>query len=89
MAILLALLGISLNRNITTFAFPFKLSETHFDPIRCGGIFVLLFFCFAASRAGFERTPQPPAVYGSGVSALFSGDPDPLLLNTSAAASQK
>jgi len=89
MAILLALLGISLNRNITTFAFPFKLSETHFDPIRCGGIFVLLFFCFAASRAGFERTPQPPAVYGSGVSALFSGDPDPLLLNPSAAASLK
>ena len=42
------------------------------------GVFVLLFLCFAISHAGFERTPQPPAVYGDGVSALFSGDADPL-----------
>ena len=89
MAILLALLGVSLNRNITTFAFPFKLPETLFNPLRHARVFALLCFCFAISRAGFERTPQPPAVYGDGAAALFSGDADQILLNPSAAASLK
>ncbi len=44
-------------------------------------------FCFAVSRAGFERTPQPPEVYGSGASSLFSGDVHQVFLNPSAAAS--
>jgi len=50
---------------------------------------VLLPVCFGTTNAGFERTPQPPAVYGDGVSALFSGAVEPLLLNPSAAASLK
>jgi hypothetical protein len=89
MAILLALLGKLLDRNITTFAFSFKCIQTLLIPFRHAGVFVLLFVCLGTSHAGFERTPQPPAVYGDGVSALFSGDVNSLLLNPSAAASLK
>ena len=87
MVILLTLLGNSHDRNITTSIFPFKLSETCFRPVRCGGLFTLLLFCFAVSRAGFERTPQPPAISGDGVSLVFISDIDRTFLNPSAAAS--
>ncbi|MGA9407910.1 MAG: hypothetical protein WBW71_12330 [Bacteroidota bacterium] len=89
MVILLALFGESLNRNITTFVFPFKLLKTLLMPCRRAGVIVLLFFCIEPAQAGFERTAQPPAVFGDGASSLFSGDVEPLLLNPSAAASLK
>lgn len=89
MVILLVLLGKLHSRNITPSIFPFKLSETRFKPFRCGGIIVLFLFCSTVSRAGFERTPQPPAVFGDGASSVFSGDVDHVLLNPSAAASSK
>jgi hypothetical protein len=89
MVILLALLGKSHYRNITTSAFPFKPFEIIPAPVRCGGLFVLTLFWFSTSHAGFERTPQPPAVYGDGMSSVFSGDIDQVFLNPSAAASLK
>ena len=89
MVILLALLGESLNRNITTFVFPFKLSKVRVVHCRRVWMCVLLTVYIQAARAGFERTAQPPSVFGDGGSALFSGGIEPLLLNPSAAASLK
>ncbi len=83
------MLGEFLNRNITTFVFPFKLLETLLTPYRRAGVFILFFFFFETVHAAFERTAQPPAVFGDGASALFGGDVEPLLLNPSAAASLK
>ncbi|MGA7162286.1 MAG: hypothetical protein WBZ48_14920 [Bacteroidota bacterium] len=87
MVILLALFWESLDRNITTFVFPFKLLKTLLARYRRAETLLLFFFCLQTVQAGFDRTAQPPSVFGDGASGLFNGNVEPLLLNPSAAAS--
>ena len=87
MVILLALFWESLDRNITTFVFPFKLLKPFLTHYRRAEALLLFFFCLETVQAGFDRTAQPPSVFGDGSSGLFSGNAEPLLLNPSAAAS--